>query len=235
MQARLLAERVRSPGVWHTSELNKFMEETMRLTAIVPGLAAALFGWSLAIHAADDMQIPVNTGNTEAGDGHAVMFKGSALPLTGTAIKVGDPMPSATLTGAGLASVNIADNKGRVRIINVVPSLDTPTCNAQTHELVEKDPTLAQSVELVTVSMDLPFAQARWQRAAKAKDMIFLSDYKTAEFGKSTGLLIVPLHLLTRTVIVTDKNGVIRYMQIVPEITELPDMDAAMAAAKALL
>jgi len=206
----------------------------MRLTAIVPGLAAALLGWSVVVHA-DDMQIPVNTGNTEAGDGHAVMFKGNPLPLTGSAIKVGDPMPAATLTGAGLASVNIADNKGRVRIINVVPSLDTPTCNAQTHELVEKDPTLAQNVELVTVSMDLPFAQARWQRAAKAKDMIFLSDYKTGEFGMSTGLMIVPLHLLTRTVIVTDKNGVIRYMQIVPEITELPDMDAAMAAAKALL
>jgi len=207
----------------------------MRFTAIVPGLAAALFGWSAAVHAADDMQIPVNTGNAQAGDGHAVMFKGSPLPLTGSPIKVGDPLPAATLTGAGLASVNIADNKGRVRIINVVPSLDTPTCNAQTHELVEKDPTLAQNVELVTVSMDLPFAQARWQRAAKAKDMIFLSDYKTGEFGMSTGLLIVPLHLLTRTVIVTDKNGVIRYMQIVPEITELPDMDAAMAAAKALL
>ena len=207
----------------------------MRLTAIVPGLAAALFGWSATVHAADDMQIPVNTGNAQAGDGHAVMFKGSPLPLTGAAIKVGDPLPAATLTGAGLAAVNIADNKGRVRIINVVPSLDTPTCNAQTHELVEKDPALAQSVDLVTVSMDLPFAQARWQRAAKAKDMIFLSDYKTGEFGMSTGLLIAPLHLLTRTVIVTDKNGVIRYMQIVPEITELPDMDAAMAAAKALL
>jgi thiol peroxidase len=212
------------------------MEETMRLTAIVPGLAAALLGLSAAIYAADEaMQIPVNTGNTRSGDGHAVMFKGSPLPLTGAAIKVGDPLPSATLTGAGLAPVNIADGKGKVRIINVVPSLDTPTCNAQTHELVEKDPTLAQSVELVTISMDLPFAQARWQKAAKAKDMIFLSDYKTGEFGMSTGLLIAPLHLLTRTVIVTDKNGVVRYMQIVPEITELPDMDAAMAAAKALL
>jgi thiol peroxidase len=210
------------------------MEETMRLTAIIPGLAAALLGWAAAVHAADEA-IPVNTGNAQAGDGHAVMFKGSPLPLAGAAIKVGDPLPAATLTGAGLAPVNIADNKGKVRIINVVPSLDTPTCNAQTHELVEKDPALAQSVEMVTVSMDLPFAQARWQRAAKAKDMVFLSDYKTGEFGMKTGLLIAPLHLLTRTVIVTDKNGVVRYMQIVPEITELPDMDAAMAAAKALL
>jgi thiol peroxidase len=230
-----LAERLCSPGYNHRTHPNNSMEETMRFTILVPGLAAALIGWSAAVYADEAMQIPVNTGNAQAGDGHVVMFKGSPLPLTGAGIKVGDPLPAATLTGAGLAPVNIADNKGRVRIINVVPSLDTPTCNAQTHELVEKDPTLAQNVELVTVSMDLPFAQARWQRAAKAKDMVFLSDYKNAEFGMSTGLLIVPLHLLTRTVIVTDKNGVVRYMQIVPEITELPDMDAAMAAAKALL
>ena len=207
----------------------------MRFSFLVPALAAALVTASAAVYADETMQIPVNTGNTQAGDGHAVMFKGNALPLQGAAIKVGDPLPSATLTGAGMAPINIADGKGKVRIINVVPSLDTPTCNAQTHELVEKDPTLAQNVELVTVSMDLPFAQWRWQRAAKAKDMVFLSDYKTAEFGMSTGLLIAPLHLLTRTVIVTDKNGVVRYMQIVPEITELPDMDAAMAAARALL
>jgi thiol peroxidase len=207
----------------------------MRFSFLVPALAAALVASSAAIFADDTPQIPVNTGNAQAGDGHAVMFKGNPLPLQGVAIKVGDPLPSATLTGAGMAPINIADGKGKVRIINVVPSLDTPTCNAQTHELVEKDPTLAQNVELVTVSMDLPFAQWRWQRAAKAKDMVFLSDYKTAEFGTKTGLLIAPLHLLTRTVIVTDKNGVVRYMQIVPEITELPDMDAAMAAAKALL
>jgi len=204
----------------------------MRFTALLPALA--LLGVAASVPA-DDTMIPVNKGNTQAGDGQAVQFKGNPLPLTGKGLKVGDPMPSATVTGAGLAPVNIADNKGKVRIINVVPSLDTPTCDAQTHELVEKDPSLASSVELVTVSMDLPFAQARWARAAKAKNMIFLSDYKTGEFGMNTGLLIVPLHLLARTVIVTDKDGVVRYMQVVPEITELPDMAAAMAAAKALL
>jgi len=204
----------------------------MRFTALLPALA--LLGVAASVPA-DETMIPVNKGNTQAGDGQAVQFKGSPLPLAGKGLKVGDPMPSATVTGAGLAPINIADNKGKVRIINVVPSLDTPTCDAQTHELVEKDPALASSVELVTVSMDLPFAQARWARAAKAKNMTFLSDYKTGEFGMNTGLLIVPLHLLARTVIVTDKDGVVRYMQVVPEITELPDMAAAMAAAKALL
>jgi thiol peroxidase len=193
-----------------------------------------VLGVSVAL-ADDAMQIAVAKGSVQPGDGQAVTFKGNPLPLSGKAIKVGEPMPSITLTGAGLAPVNIADGKGKVRIINVVPSLDTPVCDAQTHELVEKDPALASSVELVTVSMDLPFAQARWAKAAKAKNMTFLSDYKTADFGNGTGLLIQPLHLLARTVIVTDKEGIVRYMQVVPEITELPDMSAAMQAAKGLL
>jgi thiol peroxidase len=184
---------------------------------------------------ADESMIPVNKGTTGSGDGQAVMFKGNPLPLSGKAIKVGDPLPAVVLTGAGLAPINIGETKGKVRIINVVPSLDTPTCDAQTHELSERDPAIADNIELVTVSMDLPFAQARWARAAKVKNVTFLSDYKTADFGSSTGLLIAPLHLLARTVIVTDKDGVIRYLQVVPEITELPDMPAAMAAAKALL
>lgn len=206
----------------------------MRFSILISALTTALLGVSTAA-LADDMQIPVNKGNTQAGDGQAVAFKGNPLPLSGKALKVGDAMPSIVVTGAGLAPVNMAEAKGKVRIINVVPSLDTPTCDAQTHELVEKDPKLAESVELVTVSMDLPFAQARWAKAAKAKNMTFLSDYKTGDFGMGTGLMIAPLHLLARTVIVTDKDGVVRYMQIVPEITELPDMAAAMAAAKGLL
>jgi len=206
----------------------------MRLTSVLSTLAVGLLGMSVAAFA-DDMQIAVSHGNAQAGDGQSVTFKGNPLPLSGKGIKVGDSLPSITLTGAGLAPVNIADGKGKVRIINVVPSLDTPVCDAQTHELVEKDPTLASSVELVTISMDLPFAQARWGKAAKVKNMTFLSDYKSADFGNGTGLLIQPLHLLARTVIVTDKDGIVRYMQVVPEITELPDMSAAMAAAKGLL
>ena len=206
----------------------------MRVLTAIPALL--VFGTFMAASAAaDESMIPVNKGSTAAGDGQAVMFKGKPLPLEGKAIKVGDPLPSVILTGAGLAPVNIGQTDGKVRIINVVPSLDTPTCDAQTHELSERDPAIANNIELITVSMDLPFAQARWARAAKVKNVTFLSDYKAAEFGMSTGLLIQPLHLLARTVIVTDKDGIVRYMQVVPEITELPDMAAAMEAAKALL
>lgn len=208
----------------------------MRVSTVFPAIALLVFGASMAAPtAADESMIPVNKGTTPAGDGQAVMFKGSPLPLAGKAIKVGEPLPSVILTGAGLAPVNISEAKGKVRIINVVPSLDTPTCDAQTHELSERDPAIASNIELVTVSMDLPFAQARWARAAKVKNVTFLSDYKTGDFGMSTGLLIQPLHLLARTVIVTDKDGVVRYLQVVPEITELPDMAAAMEAAKGLL
>jgi thiol peroxidase len=204
----------------------------MKRVGIFAALSIALAAL-LASPARSDEAIPVATGSVTPGDGQAVTFKGNPLPLAGTAVKIGEPLPASMLTGGNLAPVNIAAPTGKVRIISVVPSLDTPTCDAQTHELSEKDPALA-NIEMVTVSMDLPFAQTRWARAAKVKNVTFLSDYKAAEFGTSTGLLIVPLHLLARSVIVTDKDGIVRYIQVVPEITELPDMQAAITAAKGL-
>jgi len=169
------------------------------------------------------------------GDGQTVAFKGDPLALEGSAIKVGDTLPSAMVTGNDLKPVNLADLKGKVRIISVVPSIDTPVCEEQTHELSEKNGGLDKQVDLITVSMDLPFAQQRFAKEAKIHNVLFVSDYKTAEFGKSAGLLIQPLHLLARTVLVVDKDNVIRYIQVVPEITNLPDMQAAMKAAKGLL
>jgi thiol peroxidase len=205
----------------------------MTLTTMRTAFAVVLLA-SFTSYAADQ-EMQVAKGSATPGEGNTVTLKGNAVPLAGTAIKVGEPLPAATLVGGNLAPVNIADAKGRIRIINVVPSLDTPVCDAQTHELAEKDPGLAQNVEMVTVSMDLPFAQARWARAAKVKGMTFLSDYQKAEFGMNNGLLIQPLRLLARAVIVTDQNGIVRYLQVVPEVTDLPDMQAAIAAAKALM
>jgi len=181
------------------------------------------------------MAIKVNKGNGEAGDGNSVLMKGNPLPLKGQAIKVGEPLPSAMVTGSNLGPVDIATGNGKVRIISVVPSVDTPTCEAQTHQLSEKDRKLADQVEMVTISMDLPFAQQRFAKEAKIKNITFYSDYKTGQFGLNNGLMIDPLHLLARAVIVTDKNNIVRYLQVVPEVTELPDMAAAMNAAKALL
>jgi thiol peroxidase len=207
--------------------------------ALISSLAlASLLGLGIGIAsgAGEEVQgIKVNKGNGSAGDGNSVLMKGNPLPLRGQALKVGEPLPSAMVTGGNLGPVDIATGNGKVRIISVVPSVDTPTCEAQTHQLSEKDRKLAEQVEMVTISMDLPFAQQRFAKEAKIKNVTFYSDYKTGEFGLNNGLLIDPLHLLARAVIVTDKNNVVRYIQVVPEVTELPDMAAAMTFAKTLL
>jgi thiol peroxidase len=210
------------------------MKLSSLMSLIITGLLAV--GAVSAYAAGEEVQgIKVNKGSGTAGDGNSVLMKGSPLPLRGQALKVGEPLPSAIVTGGNLGPVNIATGSGKVRIISVVPSVDTPTCEAQTHQLSEKDRKLAEQVEMVTISMDLPFAQQRFAKEAKIKNVTFYSDYKTGEFGLNNGLLIDPLHLLARAVIVTDKNNVVRYLQVVPEVTELPDMAAAMKFAKTLL
>jgi len=210
------------------------MKRSLLMSLIITGLLG--IGAVSAYAAGDEVQaIKVNKGTGAAGDGNSVLMKGNPLPLRGQAIKVGEPLTSAMVTGANLGPVDIATGNGKVRIISVVPSVDTPTCEAQTHELSEKDRKLAEQVEMVTISMDLPFAQQRFAKEAKIKNITFYSDYKTGEFGLNNGLMIDPLHLLARAVIVTDKNNVVRYLQVVPEVTELPDMAAAMKFAKTLL
>jgi thiol peroxidase len=210
------------------------MTNKLLASVLMAGLLG--LGTQAVFAAGEEVQgIKVNKGTGEAGDGNTVAMKGSPLPLSGTAIKLGEPLPSAMVTGANLGPVDIATGNGKVRIISVVPSVDTPTCEAQTHQLSEKDRKLAEQVEMITISMDLPFAQQRFAKEAKIKNITFYSDYKTGQFGKNNGLMIDPLHLLARAVIVTDKNNIVRYIQIVPEVTELPDMAAAMNAAKALL
>jgi thiol peroxidase len=210
------------------------MKNKLLASVVMAGLLG--LGTQVAFAAGEEVQgIKVNKGNGEAGDGNTVAMKGSPLPLKGQAIKLGEPLPSAMVTGSNLGAVDIATGNGKVRIISVVPSVDTPTCEAQTHQLSEKDRKLAEQVEMITISMDLPFAQQRFAKEAKIKNITFYSDYKSGQFGLNNGLMIDPLHLLARAVIVTDKNNIVRYIQIVPEVTELPDMAAAMNAAKALL
>ena len=180
--------------------------------------------------------LPIDKGSVRAGAGSSVTMKGGALALAGTGVvEVGKPLPAAIVSSNELKPVDIADAGGKVRIISVVPSLDTPTCDKQTHELSEDNGGLDKQVELVTISMDLPFAQSRFAREAKIGNITFLSDYKNREFGNNNGLLIEPLALLARAVIVTDKDNIVRYLQVVPELTALPDMQAAMQAARALL
>ena len=155
-------------------------ESSMRMSQLVSLFAAGLCAVSALALAAD---MTVVKESIAGGDGNAVKFQGNPLPLSGKMLKVGDPLPSVTLTGAGLAPVNLADIKGKVRIISIVPSLDTPVCEEQTHRLSEKNAGLAKQVELVTVSMDLPFAQGRFAKEAKIKNVTFLSDYKSGELA----------------------------------------------------
>lgn len=176
-------------------------------------------------------------GSTMAGEGHTVLFKGSPLALSGTGIRVGDPLREVKLTQTDLSLINITDTKGKgkVRIISVVPSLDTKVCEQQTHYLSEKNKGLDKMVELVTVSIDTPFAQKRFAEEAHITNMTFLSDYRGAEFGKTYGLFLKVPHILARTVMVIDAHNTVRYLQITPELAQLPDLDEAFAVAKSLI
>jgi len=179
----------------------------------------------------------VADGSVIPGEGQKVLFKGSPLVLSGTAIKVGDSLREVQLTQTDLSPIGITDTKGKgkVRIISVVPSLDTPVCEQQTHYLSEKNKGLDKMVELVTVSVDTPFAQKRFAQEAQIANVTFLSDYRDAEFGKTYGLYLKGPHILARTVMVVDANNTVRYIQVTPELTQLPDLDEAFAVAKSLI
>ena len=181
--------------------------------------------------------ITVADGSTMAGEGHTVLYKGSPLALSGTGIKVGDPLREVELAQTDLSLITITDTKGKgkVRIISVVPSLDTPVCEQQTHYLSEKNKGLDKMVELVTVSVDTPFAQKRFAGEAHIANVTFLSDYRGAEFGKTYGLFLKAPHILARTVMVVDAHDTVRFLQITPELTQLPNLDEAFAVAKSLI
>lgn len=176
-------------------------------------------------------------GSAVAGEGRTVLFKGSPLALSGTGVKVGDRLREVNLTQTDLSPISITETrgKGKVRIISVVPSLDTPVCEQQTHYLSEKNKGLDKMVELVTVSLDTPFAQKRFAGEARITNVTFLSDHRGAEFGMAYGLFLKGPHILARTVMVVDANNTVRYLQITPELAQLPNLDEAFAVAKSLI
>ncbi|TLY19266.1 MAG: redoxin domain-containing protein, partial [Nitrospirae bacterium] len=143
---------------------------------------------------------PVSKGSAEAGTGKTVAFRGSPLQLEGTPIKVGDTLRDAKLAAGDLKLVSLTEGKGRVRIVSIVPSLDTKVCEQQTHYLSEKNRGLDRDVRLITVSVDTPFAQKRFADEAKIHNVTFLSDYRGGDFGRAHGLLVPDLHLLARSV-----------------------------------
>jgi thioredoxin-dependent peroxiredoxin len=161
----------------------------------------------------------------------AVTFKGGPLTLVGTAPVLGTAAPEFTALANDLSPVALSSLRGQVVILTSVPSLDTPVCDLETRRFNEEAGKLA-GVKVVTVSMDLPFAQKRWCGAAGVSNVQTLSDHREALFGYAYGMLIKELRLLARSVIVIDKQGMIRYIQIVPEVTHEPDYTAALEAAR---
>jgi len=164
-----------------------------------------------------------------------ITMKGNPLTLLGSEVKVGQKAPDFTVVANDLSPVKLSSFIGKTVIISSVPSLDTGVCDIQTRRFNEEAGKLGGDVVVLTISMDLPFAQSRWCGAAGVKNVKTLSDYQQADFGSKYGLLIKDLRLLARAVLVVDKTGVIRYVQIVPEIATEPDYAAAIKAAKAAM
>jgi thiol peroxidase len=164
-----------------------------------------------------------------------VTFKGNPLTVVGPRLRVGDESPDFQLLANDLSVVKLSDSAGKVRLISVVPSLDTPVCDMQTRTFNRQLDALGSAVAGYTVSADLPFAQARWCGAAGVARMKTLSDHRDMSFGEAFGTHIKELRLEARAVFVVDAAWIIRHVEYVPEVTNAPDYDAALAAVKALL
>ena len=175
-------------------------------------------------------KIPMDWASSQPGT--QVSVRGNPVKLLGSPISVGKPLPSVEVVDAmSMKGVDLSKERGSVLLLSIVPSLDTPVCEEQTHYLGEKGDRLPGSVKRIVISRDTPFAQKRFAKEAKLTDLQYLSDYKQGDFGRSTGLLTEGLMLLARSVIIVDKEGTIRYIQVVPEMSHLPDMEKAFEKA----
>jgi thiol peroxidase len=164
-----------------------------------------------------------------------VTFKGNPIDLVGPKLKPGDSAPDFTCVGGGLAVVKLADTAGKARLFNVVPSLDTPVCSTQTRRFAEELKALGDKVAAYTVSLDLPFAQARFCTEANIENVKNLSDVHNHSFGEHYGVLIqgLPIPLLARAVFVVDPSNKVTYSEIVPEIAQEPNYEPALRALRA--
>jgi thioredoxin-dependent peroxiredoxin len=161
----------------------------------------------------------------------SITFKNNPVTLLGNEVKVGEKAPDFKVLANDLSPVTLADTKGQVRLISVVPSLDTGVCDAQTRRFNEEASKL-DNVKILTISVDLPFAQKRWCAAAGIENVQTLSDHRDLSFGKAYGVAIEELRLLARAVFVVDSNDTVTYAEYVSEATNHPNYEAAIEAAK---
>jgi thiol peroxidase len=166
------------------------------------------------------------------GQTGTVTMHGSPLTLIGTELHIGDKAPQFTVLDRDLKEVGLHNFKGKIKIISVTPSLDTPVCDLQARRFNEEAAKLSADVVILNISMDLPFAISRFCTSAGIDRVKAFSDHRDASFGNSYGVLIKELRLLARSIFVIDKDDVIRYKEIVHELTDLPDFLSALDAVK---
>ena len=162
----------------------------------------------------------------------ATTLRGNPLTVLGPALKPGEKAPDFKAVDDSLKDVNLAGTGDDIRIFSVVPSLDTPVCDAQTKRFNEEAGKLPD-VKIYTISMDLPFAQKRWCGAYGVDHVKMVSDHRDGSFGKAYGTLIKDLRIMSRAIFVIDKNNVIRHVEYVKEVADHPDYEAALSAARA--
>ncbi|EGA90749.1 thiol peroxidase [Planococcus donghaensis MPA1U2] len=163
-----------------------------------------------------------------------ITFKNNPVTLPNTEVKVGDQAPEFTVLSNGLEPVSLKDTTGKVRLVSVVPSLDTGVCSDQTKRFSEEATSLGDNVEVLTISADLPFAQKRWTDINKVDAITTLSDHRDLSFGEAYGLTMQELRLLARSVFVLDENDKVTYVEYVSEGTDHPDYEKALNAVKEL-
>lgn len=163
-----------------------------------------------------------------------VTFQQNPVTLLGKEVAIGDKAPDFTVLSNDLKPVTLNDSKGKIRLISVVPSLDTGVCSLQTKKFNEEASALGEEVEVLTISVDLPFAQARWVKAEDANNVKTLSDHRDLSFGEAYGAAIKELRLLARSIFVVDKDDNVAYVEYVNEVTDHPDYEKAIAAVKKL-
>jgi thioredoxin-dependent peroxiredoxin len=165
----------------------------------------------------------------------SVNFKGNPITLVGPTLQVGDQAPDFAINKNLLEKASLKDFAGKIKLISVVPSIDTGVCDAQTRRFNQEASNFGENVVILTVSADLPFAQARWCGAADVDRVVMLSDYQENTFGKAYGVFIKEFHLDMRAIFVVDSNDKITYVEVLEEMTNHPNYDAAIAAVQALL
>jgi len=165
----------------------------------------------------------------------AVSMHGNPLTLIGKELSVGDSAPDLELLDNDLNPIKLSSFQGKVCVISSVPSLDTPVCDMETRRFNEAAGQLDDNVVILTISVDLPFAQKRWCGAAGVENVVTLSDHRDTAFGTAFGVLIKELRLLGRSIFILDRNGIIQYIQNVKELSEEPDYDAVLEAVQKLV